>query len=92
MNKSIVPSAIALIQLLSLIHLYYTFKYGSSHIPMVFIELNIMAVCNMPVLVLGYFLHVKSANKMRIWWVPIALAVAVIVVLLITYLIMFVNK
>lgn len=92
MNKLIIPSAITLIQLLSLIHLYYTFKYGSSHIPMVFIELNIIAICNIPVLALGCFLYVKSENKMRIWWVPIALAIAVILTLLISYLIMFVNK
>ncbi len=60
MNKwKILPTCIILIQLVSLWHLYYTYKYGSSQIPAALIELSILAIGNILVLVAFYFFILK---------------------------------
>jgi hypothetical protein len=93
MNKlMIIPFLITSAQIISIIHLYYTFKNNSTQIPAAFIELNILAFLNAIVLILAYFLYFKSENKLNLWYVPISIAIATILSLLIVYIVMFISK
>ncbi|KAF2081608.1 hypothetical protein [Flavobacterium sharifuzzamanii] len=93
MNKLIIfPIIITVIQLISFGHLYYTHKQGSGQYPADFIELNILAICNIGVLILAYFLYFKADVKLSIWLAPILLAIITIVLLLGIYIIMWINK
>jgi|LakMenE18May11ns_1017448.scaffolds.fasta_scaffold7590917_1 hypothetical protein len=93
MNKLMVfPIIITVIQLISFGHLYYIHKHGSGQFPADFIELNILAICNVGVLILAYFLYFKADIKLNIWLVPILLATITILLLLVTYVIMWANK
>jgi hypothetical protein len=92
MNKLIIfPVTITVIQLISLGHLYYVHKYGSGQFPADFIELNILAICNVGVLVLAYFFYYKANVKLIIWLVPVLLSVIVITLLLVLYAVMGSN-
>ena len=64
MNKlTIIPCVIAFLQLISLGHLYYIHKYRSTQFPADLIELNILAILNIGVLILAYFLYFNSEKK-----------------------------
>lgn len=88
----IFPGIIILIQLISLGHLYYTYKYGSTQIPAAFIELNILAVFNIVILILSYFFYFNAAEKQTLWWVPVCIAAIIIIFTLICYIIMGLDK
>ncbi|PWN71278.1 hypothetical protein C1631_001250 [Chryseobacterium phosphatilyticum] len=93
MNKlQIFPVTIIVLQLISLGHLYYTYKYGSTQIPAAFIELNILAVLNIVVLILSYFFYFNTPEKQGLWWLPITISVLIIVFTLICYIIMGIDK
>jgi len=89
MNK---PIIITIIQLVSFGHLYYIHKYGSAQFPADFIELNILAICNVGVLVLAYFFYFKVDNKLNLCLIPILLSVTTIVILIVLYILMWINK
>lgn len=94
-NKSaliIFPIVITVIQLVSFGHLYYIHKYGSGQFPADFIELNILAICNIGGLVLAYFFYFKPDNKFNTWLVPVLLSAITIATLFILYIIMWINK
>ena len=80
---------ITLIQLVSFGHLYYIHEYRSGQFPADFIELNILAICNIGVLILSYF---KIDKKLNIWLVPVSLSVITISTLLVLYIFMWINK
>lgn len=90
MNK-LIPLVIIILQIISFGHLYYTYKYGNSHIPGVFVELNILALFNLTVL-LVYFFFFNSKDKQNIWMAPLIVSVITILVLITSYLIMWINK
>lgn len=93
MNKlQIFPIIIIAIQLISLGHLYYTYKYGSTQIPAAFIELNILAAANIIILILSYFFYFNATEKQSLWWVPVSISAIVIVFTLICYIIMWIDK
>ncbi len=93
MNKIIfLPATIMILQIISLAHLYYTYRYNDSHIPVALIELTILAIVNVLVVVISYFLYFKVENKEQLWLIPISLAGLTILILLIVYIIMFVYK
>ncbi|WP_264551491.1 hypothetical protein [Flavobacterium sp. N2038] len=93
MNRLMIfPIIITVIQLISFGHLYYIHKYGSGQFPADFIELNILALCNIGVLISAYFLYYKADIKLSIWLVPILLAIITIIFLLVIYVIMWINK
>jgi drug/metabolite transporter (DMT)-like permease len=93
MNKLMIfPIIIAIIQIASFGHLYYIHKHGSGQFPADFIELNILAVCNIGVLILAYFFYFKADIKLNIWLVPILLSTIIIALLLVIYIIMGINK
>jgi len=93
LNKwKILPTCIILIQLVSLWHLYYTYKYGSSQIPAALIELSILAIGNILVLVAFYFFYFKTVKKQILWWTPISVAVLVLSFTLICYFMMVANR
>ncbi len=88
----IIPILIIFGQVLSIMHLYNTYKHGSGQIPAAFIELNILGVFNIIILIIAYFCYFKSDNKLNLWYVPIGIASLTIFVLLITYVVMLVSK
>ena len=92
MNKKIIPIIITIVQLVSWGYLYYTHKYKSGQFPADFILLNILAFCNVGVVVMSYFFYFKAEPKQSIWLMPICLSVITILTLLISYLIMFIDK
>lgn len=93
MNKlQIFPIIIIALQLISLGHLYYTYKYGSEQIPAAFIELNILAVLNIVVLILSYFFYFNTSDKQQLWWLSISISTIIIVFTLICYIIMWIDK
>lgn len=93
MNKLMIfPIIITVIQLISFGHLYYIHKHGSGQFPADFIELNILSVCNIGVLILAYFLYFKADIKLSIWLLPVLLAAITILLLLVIYVIMWINK
>ncbi|UIR56785.1 hypothetical protein LZQ00_02965 [Sphingobacterium sp. SRCM116780] len=87
-----VPAVIIVIQLISIIHLFYTYRYEDSHIPVAFIELNILAVINLAVVILTYFTFFRARQKNMIWWVVITLALIVIATTGLTLFIMLLDK
>ena len=92
MIKTMIPIIITIIQLVSWGFLYYTHKYKSGQFPADLIMLNILALCNIGILVAAYFSYFKVENKQSIWLMPICLSVITILTLLISYLIMFLDK
>ncbi|MXO05633.1 hypothetical protein [Flavobacterium sp. HBTb2-11-1] len=93
MNRLIIfPIIITIIQLISFGHLYYIHKHGSGRFPADFIELNILAVCNIGVLILAYFLYYKAEIKLNIWLAPILFALITILLLFGIYVIMWINE
>ncbi len=93
MNKlTIIPCLIAFLQLISLGHLYYMHKYRSTQFPADLIELNILAILNIGILILAYFLYFNSEKKTGFWLIPIVISVLVIISLLLVYLWMGINK
>ncbi|KIC03693.1 hypothetical protein OA88_02780 [Flavobacterium sp. JRM] len=91
-RTKIIPAIVVFMQLIGFIHLYLTCKNDNSHIPADFIELNILAVCNIGVLILAYFFYFKADIKLNIWLVPILLSTITIALLLVIYIIMGINK
>ncbi|MCV9934257.1 hypothetical protein OIU80_18415 [Flavobacterium sp. LS1R47] len=87
----IFPIIIAVVQLVSFGHLYYIHKHGSGQFPADFIELNILAICNIGVLILAYFFYFKVDVKLSIWLVPILLSAITIALLIVLYIIMWIN-
>jgi len=68
MNKSIIiPAIIGLLQIVSLMHLYYTHKYRSGQFPADFIELNFLAIINIIILIIAYFFYFNVEKKENIW-------------------------
>lgn len=65
--RRIFPSFIILIQSISLGHLYYTYQYRNTQIPVAFIELSIVAVGNILVLVVSYFFYFRAVKKQTLW-------------------------
>ena len=93
MNKStFLPLIIILFQIISSIHLYYSYRYNNSHIPVALIELNILAIVNLIILIISYFFYFKVENKESLWLIPISLAGLIILILVIVYIIMFAYK
>lgn len=93
MNRiRIFPIIITVIQLISIGHLYYIHKHGSRQFPADFIELNILAICNIGVLILAYFFYFKADDKLSIWLVPILISAITILTLLVSYVIMWIDK
>jgi len=93
MNKSIIiPKTLTLIQLFSIIHLFYIHKYGSTQFPADLIELNIFAVFNLAFLIVFYFLKLKIENKTSIWILPLIIAIATILLLVVVYIVMLCYK
>lgn len=92
MNKSMIfPIIITVVQLGSFGHLYYVHKHESGQFPADFIELNILAICNIGVLILAYFFYFKADIKLGIWLVPILFSVITITLLIVLYMIMWIN-
>ena len=92
MNKSMIfPIIIAVVQLGSFWHLYYIHKHGSGQFPADFIELNILAICNIGVLILAYFFYFKADIKLSMWLVPILFSAITITLLIVLYIIMWIN-
>lgn len=89
---TIIIIIITVIQLVSFWHLNYIHKYGSGQFPADFIELNILAICNIGVLILAYFFYFKADSKLSVWLIPILLSFVTISLLLIIYIIMWINK
>ena len=93
MNKlTLIPLMIAFMQLISLGHLYYTYKNKSGQIPSAFIELNILAILNIGVLILAYFLYFHSEKKTNLWLIPLIISGLIIISLIFGYLWMLLNK
>jgi hypothetical protein len=93
MNKSIIiPVIITLLQIASFVHLHYTHKYKSGQFPADFIELNFLAIINIIILIIAYFFYFNTEKKEIIWLVSIGLAVMTIFLLIILYILMFMNK
>jgi peptidoglycan biosynthesis protein MviN/MurJ (putative lipid II flippase) len=93
MNKNIIlPILISVTQITSFGHLYYVNKYGNSHIPITLIESTILSLFNILLLMGIYFFVYRTEHKIELWIIPISLAVLMILIVLIVYLIMFVNK
>jgi len=93
MNKLLsIPIIILIIQIISFIHLYMTYKKENAHVPEAFIELNILAILNVIVLIIAYFLFYKVDVKIVFWWIPIFLSVSTITLLLILYIRMWLGN
>lgn len=63
-----------------------------SHIPVAFMELNLLAIINGIILIFSYFSYLKSGKKQNLWLLPIGLAGVTIMMLLTCYLVMGINK
>lgn len=87
----IFPIIIVVVQLGSFGHLYYIHKHGSGQFPADFIELNILAICNIGVLILAYFFYFKADIKLSMWLVPILFSAITITLLIVLYIIMWIN-
>jgi hypothetical protein len=93
MNKSIIiPVFITIFQIISFMHLFYTHKYGSAQLPADFIELNLIAFCDVIVLIMAYILYFTVKNKEILWLAPISLALITIVALIVIYLVSLYYK
>ena len=91
-STKVLPVSIAILQLLSLAHLYYSYKYGSSQFPVAFIELNILALVNLPIFIMALIYANKSKQKSAIWLMPATLAFIVVLLLTICYIVMLADK
>ncbi|MCZ4244130.1 hypothetical protein [Pedobacter punctiformis] len=88
----VVPFILITLQIISIVHLLYTYQYGDSHIPAAFIELNILSLTSFLMSIIAYFSYLKTGRKVKVWLVVIALSLLVIIALIIVYAIMLTNK
>ena len=92
-NKLIIaPIVIIAAQLTGVIHLFYTYRYKDSHIPIAFIELNILALLNFFILIIAYLSYFRTRQKLKIWWAVVALSLIIIAILVIVYTMMLIDK
>lgn len=93
MNKNkALPALITFIQILSFGHLYYVNKYGNSHIPIALIESTILLLLNILLLIGIYIFVYKHNYKVSLWIIPVCLSILLILIVIITYFIMVINK
>lgn len=92
MPKSIIPFIITILQLAGIGHVWYTYLYEDGQIPKSFIELNILAVFSTCVLALFIFRHFKTGGKTGIWFLPAGISLLIIFVLMISYILMGIDK
>lgn len=84
-----IPIIISVLQIISFMHLYFTYKNENAHVPIAFIELNILAIINVIVLITAYFMFYKVEEKLVFWRISILFAIIIITLLLILYVRMF---
>jgi hypothetical protein len=93
MNKNILlPVLISIVQIISFGHLYYSNKYGNSHIPIALIESTILSLFNILLLIGIYFFAYKPRKILDLWIIPVCLSILLIIVVVIVYSVMFINK
>ena len=81
----ILPLSLFVLQCISIIHLYYTYKTEHSHVPVTFIELNIIVFVNIVILIVIYiFIHKIKVESL--WILPLCTALLLSLVLLYNYL------
>lgn len=93
MNKNIIfPVLISIAQIISFGHLYYVNKYGNSHIPIALIESTVLSLLNFLLLIGIYFFIYKPEHILKLWIIPVCLSILLILIVVIAYSIMFINK
>lgn len=93
MNKNkILPILIGIAQIMSFGYLYYVNKYGNSHIPIALIESATLSLFDILLLIGIYFFVNKPEHKFKLWVIPISLAVLKIIIVLIVFFMMFINR
>ncbi|PZX93700.1 hypothetical protein DOS84_09860 [Flavobacterium aquariorum] len=93
MNKNILfPVLISVAQIISFGYLYYINKHGNSHIPIALIESTILSLFNILLLIGIYFFVYKPQQVLDLWIIPVCLSILLIIIVVIVYSKMFINK
>ncbi len=62
------------------------------HVPIAFMDLNLLAIINGIILIFSYFSYFKNGKKQKLWLLPIGLASVTIMTLITCYLVAGINK
>ena len=81
----ILPILIFVLQLASVVHLYIINKTENAHVPVVFIELNIIVIVNIIVFLTIYF-FIHKIKVESFWILPLFILVILIIFLLFFYI------
>ncbi|MGE8555948.1 MAG: hypothetical protein ACN6OB_18660 [Chryseobacterium jejuense] len=88
----IIPIIITILQLAGISRVWYTYLYEDGQIPKSFIEFNILALFSIGVLVLFRCKYFNPRKKTGLWLLPISISFLIIIVLIISYILMGIDK
>lgn len=81
----VLPLLIFVLQLASVVHLFIVNRKAHAHVPVVFIELNIIVIINIVILLIIYFFIYKLKPE-GYWALPLFVTFLFVIVLLYFYL------
>jgi len=81
----ILPLLLFILQFASIVHLYIINKTANSHVPVVFIELNIIVFLSVVILILIYTLVYKFTFR-SFWLLPLSITIVLSLYLAFYYL------
>jgi len=81
----VLPILIFLLQVISIVHLYTVYKTENAHVPMAFIELNIIVLINIVIFICIYFFLHKFQLR-SVWSIPLIIFFLLMLMLSIFYI------